>query len=271
MIPHAHYQEKQQAASERFLSTPIFSILAGLGVGILIGMTGMGGGAIMTPFLILVMKVDPILAIGTDLTFASITKWLSGIQHLHQNRINLKSVLWMALGSLPASYVTSHYIISKAGSSDELRPILTLILGGVLVLISLYTFARSMNWIKISMDENWPPVWVLTLVGMVGGGLVGLTSVGSGTIIMATLLVFYSIPAAQLVGMDVLHGAILTSIPAIVYALGGQVDWNLAAWLLVGSIPGGWVGTRLVSVVPQRVVRGILSVILLFAGLRLFF
>ncbi|MFH2040313.1 MAG: sulfite exporter TauE/SafE family protein [Chloroflexota bacterium] len=253
------------------MSIAIISILAGFVVGILIGMTGMGGGAIMTPFLILVMKIDPVLAIGTDLAFASITKWLSGIQHLRQNRINLKSVLWMALGSLPASYVTSHYIISEAGSSDELRPILTLILGGMLVLISLYTFARSMNWIKISMDENWPPVWVLTLVGMVGGGLVGLTSVGSGTIIMATLLVFYSIPAAQLVGMDVLHGAILTSIPAIVYAFGGQVDWNLAAWLLVGSIPGGWVGTRLVSIVPQRVVRGILSVVLLFAGLRLFF
>jgi hypothetical protein len=245
-------------------------ILAGLVVGILIGMTGMGGGAIMTPFLILVMKIDPVLAIGTDLAFASITKWLSGLQHWRRNRIDLKSVFWMALGSVPASFLMSHIVISRVRNGGVAQPILAKILGGVLVLVSLYTLARAFNLIKISRDESWPPVWVLNVIGMLGGGLVGLTSVGSGTIIMATLLIFFSIPPAQLIGMDVLHGAVLTTVPAFVYAFGGQVDWRLAAWMLVGSIPGGWIGIHLVSIIPQRAVRGTLSVLLMIAGVRLF-
>jgi len=253
------------------LITIFLPVFVGLLVGILIAMTGMGGGAIMTPFLILVMKVNPVLAIGTDLVFAALTKWSSGLQHRRQKNVSLRMVAWLALGSLPASLLASSFVLSHyAKPNDLLERLLPKILGAVLVLVSLYTLARVFNWIKPSEDENWPPAWALVLIGLLGGSLVGLTSVGSGTVIMASLLIFFSLPATQLVGLDVMHGALLTTVPAIVYAVGRQVDWPMVALLLTGSIPGAWLGTRLFKNVPQRLVRGALSAFLLFAGVRLF-
>ena len=156
-------------------------IAAGLVVGALIGMTGMGGGAIMTPFLILVMKVNPVLAIGTDLVFAALTKWSSGLQHRRQKNVSLRMVAWLALGSLPASFLASSFVLSHyTKPNDLLERLLPKILGTVLVFVSLYTLARVFNWIKPSEDENWPPAWALVLIGLLGGGLVGLTSVGCG-------------------------------------------------------------------------------------------
>jgi uncharacterized membrane protein YfcA len=246
-------------------------ILAGLLVGILIAMTGMGGGAIMTPFLILVMKVNPVLAIGTDLVFAALTKWTSGLQHRRQKNVSLRMVAWLALGSLPASFLASSFVLSHhANPGDLLERLLPKILGAVLIVVSLYTLARIFNWIKVNEDLNWPPNWALALIGALGGGLVGLTSVGSGTVIMASLLIFFSLPPTQLVGLDVMHGALLATVPAGVYAFGGQVDWPLVGLLLLGSVPGAWLGTRLITRVPQRLVRGALSGFLLFAGVRLF-
>jgi uncharacterized protein len=247
------------------------AIGAGLIVGILIGMTGMGGGSIMTPFLILVMKVDPVLAVGTDMAFAAVTKWVSGLQHHQQKNVNMRFVAWLALGSLPASLLTSSLILSINRSGSLVSLILPKILGVVLLLVALYTLARAFNWIKVDENVNWPPAWALVVIGAVGGALVGLTSVGSGTIIMAALLIFFSLSPAKLVGLDIFHGAILTTVPALVYAFGGHVAWGLVAWLLVGSIPGGWVGSKLVNLIPQWVVRGILSILMIIAGVRLLF
>jgi uncharacterized membrane protein YfcA len=230
----------------------------------------MGGGAIMTPFLILVMKIDPVSAIGTDLVFAAGTKWASGIQHRRQKNVDLRLVTWMAAGSMPASFLMSSFVLSRYGENEILRSSLAKLIGAVLILVSIYTLGRVFNWIKVKQDEHWPPAWALTLIGALGGGLVGLTSVGSGTVIMASLLLFFSMPATNLVGLDVMHGALLTTVPAGVYAFGGLVDWQLVLWLLLGSIPGAWLGTRLVTRVPQRLVRAVLSLLLIFAGVRLF-
>ena len=248
----------------------LLPVLAGLGVGALIGLTGMGGGAIMTPFLILVMKINPILAVGTDLVFAAITKWFGGLQHRRPNNVGLRMAFWMALGSMPASFFTSTFVLTRLKDEASTNFYLARILGIVLILVSLYTLARVFDWIKVDPNLHWPPAWALTVIGAIGGGLVGLTSVGSGTVIMASLLIFYSLPANQLVGLDVMHGALLTTVPAGVYAFGGLVDWPLVFWMLLGSIPGAWLGTRLVQRVPQRLVRGALSVFLIVAGVRLF-
>ena len=249
----------------------LLPILTGLLVGALISLTGMGGGAIMTPFLILVMKINPVLAIGTDLVFAAITKWASGLEHRRQENVNLHMVAWLALGSLPASFLASSFVLSQhANAGDFLARLLPKILGAILVLVSLYTLARVFNWVKVNEDLNQPPNWALVLVGALGGILVGLTSIGSGTVMMASLLIFFSMPPAQLVGLDVMHGALLASVPAAVYTFSGEVNWLLAGLLLVGSIPGAWLGTKLVARVPQRLVRGTLSAFLLFAGLRMF-
>lgn len=230
----------------------------------------MGGGAIMTPFLILVLKIDPVLAVGTDLVFAAVTKWLSGIQHRRQHNVSLRMVVWMALGSMPTSFLMSSFVLSHINNGIGFRQVLVRLLGAVLILVSLYTLARVLNWIKVNDDVRWPPAWALVLVGGIGGMLVGMTSVGSGSIIMAALMIFFAIPPAKMVGMDVMHGAMLTTIPALVYSFGGQVNWPVAAWLLLGSIPGAWLGTRLITFVPQRLVRGTLSVFLVVAGVRLF-
>jgi uncharacterized membrane protein YfcA len=253
------------------LANILLIIAAGLVVGALIGMTGMGGGAIMTPFLILVMKVDPVLAIGTDLVFASITKWMSGLQHRRQKNVGLRMVAWMALGSVPMSFLMSSLVLSQVDAKNAIQPLLARILGAVLIFVSLYTLARVFNLIQVKQDEHWPPAWALTLIGALGGGLVGLTSVGSGTIIMASLLIFYAIPPVQMVGLDIMHGAILTTVPAGVYTFAGEVNWHLVLLLLLGSIPGAWLGTSLANAVPQRMVRGVLSVFLIVAGVRLFY
>jgi uncharacterized membrane protein YfcA len=252
-------------------SSEITLTLTGLVVGALISMTGMGGGAIMTPFLILVMKLDPVAAVGTDLAFASITKWVSGVQHRQQNNVAWRMVFWMAVGSLPASLIASNFVLRQADRDESLHQMLGKVIGVVLILVSLYTLARLFKLIKIVEDANWPPAWALTLIGLSGGTLVGLTSVGSGTIIMASLLIFYSLPSTELVGLDIMHGAVLTTIPAGVYTFAGQVNWHLVVWLLLGSLPGAWLGVRLVSRVPQQMVRGALSFLLLFAGVRLFY
>jgi uncharacterized membrane protein YfcA len=244
---------------------------AGLIVGFLIGLTGMGGGSIMTPFLILFMKFNPLLAVGTDMAFAAITKWTAGIQHSHQKNVNVRMVAWLALGSLPASLVASSLVLSYDKSGAVVNLILPKILGVVLFMVALYTLARAFNWIRIKENVNWPPAWALTVIGVVGGAMVGLTSVGSGTIIMAALLIFFSLSPAKLVGMDIIHGALLTTVPALVYAFGGHVDWRMVAWLLVGSIPGGWAGSKLVNVIPGQLVRGVLSVLMILAAIRLLF
>jgi uncharacterized membrane protein YfcA len=253
------------------LTNHFVPVAAGLVVGILISLTGMGGGAIMTPFLILVMKIDPVLAVGTDLVFAAVTKWTSGLHHHRQDNVGLRMVFWMALGSVPASLLVSTYVVAHLDEKNgSLQHLLARLLGVVLVLVSVYTLARILNWVHVPKDERWPPAWALTLLGALGGGLVGMTSVGSGTVIMASLMLFFSIPPAQMVGLDVMHGALLTTVPAGVYTFAGQVDWSLIAWLLVGSIPGAWLGARLVTIVPQRLVRGALSLLLILAGLQLF-
>jgi uncharacterized membrane protein YfcA len=231
----------------------LLPVIAGLLVGALIG-----------------LKINPVLAVGTDLVFASITKWTSGLQHRRQNNVALRMVFWMALGSMPASFLMSTFVLTNLEDEASANFYLARILGVVLILVSLYTLARALDWIKVRDDIHWPPAWALTVIGALGGGLVGLTSVGSGTVIMASLLIFFSLPASQLVGLDVMHGALLTTVPAGVYAFGGLVDWQLVIWMLVGSIPGAWLGTRLVHRIPQRWVRGALSVFLIVAGVRLF-
>jgi uncharacterized membrane protein YfcA len=246
----------------------ILAILAGLIVGFLVGMTGMGGGALMTPFLILVMRMNPVMAVGTDLMFAAITKIGGGIQHRRQRTVWLKPVFYLALGSIPASFLGAQLILTNLEDERFLREILPLILGVVLFIVGLIVLARAFGWIKSRHEgeTRWPYPWMFILVGALGGLLVGLTSIGGGTVIMALLLIFSLIPPEQLVGLDVTHGAILALFTASNYALVGQVDWLLIGWLLLGSVPGVWLGARAVRIVPQRAVRIFLGSLLLIAG-----
>lgn len=249
----------------------IFPILAGFTVGFLIGLTGMGGGALMTPFLILVMKMNPILAVGTDLTFATITKITGSIQHRRQENTTFRAVAWMALGSIPASFVGARLVLRISQETHEAPKFLPTLLGAVLVVVGIIVLARNMGVLrqKGSVKEKWPSPPTLTLIGMIGGFLVGLTSIGGGTVIMALLLVFFSIPVNYMVGLDVAHAAILTFVPAATYAWSGQIDWSLVGLLLVGSIPGVWLGAHAVSRVDHRLVQTLLGLLILGVGIQL--
>lgn len=244
-------------------------IEAGLFIGFLIGLTGMGGGALMTPFLLLVMRLNPVTAIGTDLAFAAITKVAGGTQHYRHGNASLKQVGWMALGSLPASFASAQLVLRLP--SYIIKTTLPLMLGSVLILIGGIIMAQALELIqpRISMELVWPRPLAMASIGVVGGFLVGMTSIGGGTVIMALLMIFFTIPIKYLVGLDVLHGALLATVAALNYAISGQTDWSLVGLLLIGSLPGAWLGAHAINHLDRRVVRTVLALLIIGAGVNL--
>ena len=249
----------------------VLPVGAGLFIGILIGLTGMGGGALMTPFLLIVMKFDPVLAVGTDLAFAAITKISGGIQHRREKNVSLKRVFWMASGSIPASILGAQFILRQTENRTLIEETLPTLLGVTLIIVSVIILARVFRFLgpnKI-VEVKWPPAWALFVIGAIGGVLVGMTSIGGGTVIMALLLIFYSIPLNLMVGIDVVHGALLAAIAALNYAFAVQIDWRFVGLLLIGSIPGAWFGAKMVKRLNRRLVRGMLAVLVFGAGIEL--
>ena len=249
----------------------VLPVFVGLVVGFLIGLTGMGGGALMTPFLLIVMKLDPVLAVGTDLTFAAITKIVGSIQHRREKNVSLRRVFWMACGSIPASLIGAQFILHQKAGSTLIERTLPTILGITLIVVSLIILARVFRLLgpKEYIEIIWPEPWSLILIGGIGGLLVGMTSIGGGTVIMALLLIFFSIPLNLMVGIDVVHGALLTVITSMNYVLAGQIDWSLVGLLLIGSLPGAWLGAFAIKRIDLRIVRGILALVVIGAGIDL--
>jgi len=249
----------------------VLPVFVGLVVGFLIGLTGMGGGALMTPFLLIVMKLDPVLAVGTDLTFAAITKIVGSIQHRREKNVSFRRVFWMACGSIPASLIGAQFILHQRAGSALTERTLPTILGITLIVVSLIILARVFRLLgpKEYIEITWPAPWSLILIGGVGGLLVGMTSIGGGTVIMALLLIFFSIPLNLMIGIDVVHGALLTVITSMNYVLVGQTDWSLVGLLLIGSLPGAWLGARAIKRIDLRIVRGILALVVIGAGIDL--
>ncbi|HIE25184.1 MAG TPA: sulfite exporter TauE/SafE family protein, partial [Anaerolineales bacterium] len=151
---------------------------AGLITGFLIGMTGMGGGALMTPFLLMVMKFNPILAVGTDLTFAAITKIVGGIGHHHESKMSPKPVLWMAIGSIPASMFSAQYILRHSDNRQLIEIFLPRLLGWTLIVVSIIILTRTFRFLgpQKKREVRYPPLWALIVIGAIGGVLVGMTS-----------------------------------------------------------------------------------------------
>lgn len=244
----------------------------GLVIGFLIGLTGMGGGALMTPFLLIVMKLDPILAVGTDLAFAAITKIVGTVQHHHDGNAPLAHVLWMALGSLPASLLGAQTVLRM--SPIMVQDVLPKLLGGVLILVGSLIFARATNLItprKRRAGEGAASRVGLLGIGAVGGYLVGMTSIGGGTVIMALMILFMAFPLSHMVGLDVMHGAILALVASLSYVFAGQTDWSLVGLLLIGSVPGVWLGARAVHRINGRIIQYLLALLIVATGINLLF
>ncbi len=252
-------------------------VLVGFGIGALVGLTGVGGGSLMTPILIVVFRMPPSLAIGTDLFNAAITRIIGGWQHLRQGTVEFKIVAALALGSVPAAILGAGLVKAIKNTMDAQGEILlTVILAWTLIIVALLMVARLMFAPQLAALASRGPqlsgqqrLAFTAMLGLVAGFLVSLTSVGAGSIIMVFLVMLYATPAKRLVGTDILHAAVLGSVSAIGHLWAGDIDWGVAAMLLLGSVPGVLLGSRLSVHIPDVLLRIALALTLIFAGTRM--
>lgn len=248
----------------------------GLGVGLLVGMTGIGGGSLMTPLLILVFGIKPITAVGTDLAYGAVTKTVGGIKHLSQGTVDMSLSGWMAVGSVPAA-VGGVYVLDAlqrahgAGFDDLLIEILaiTLLFCGTMTLARALFLKRLLGKERDSVDMTTRDKVSAVFLGLVVGFVLGATSAGSGALIAVGLILLFRLVPSRVVGTDVFHAAILLWAAAAAHIVAGNVDFGLAANILVGSVPAVWVGSHLSVRVPTATLRTILAVVLLGSGLGL--
>jgi uncharacterized membrane protein YfcA len=250
-------------------------ILFGLGVGILIGLTGVGGGSLMTPLLLLVGGYSASVAIGTDLAYGAITKTLGGWRHLRAGNVDLRLSRWLAYGSVPGSllgvlaldYLNAHY-------GDGFQSTLLYLVAGALALAASATLYRALFRPGLVAKERDSAVLGrhqhrlgTVAIGAVLGFILGLTSVGSGALIGLALILLYKLRPRRVVGTDVFHAAIVMWTAAIAHLFSGNIDFALMGTILIGSLPGVWIGTHLVPLVPVAGLRTTLGAVLAAAAL----
>ncbi len=244
--------------------------LAGLLVGVLVGMTGMGGGSLMTPILILIFGFDPKAAVGTDILHGAIFKSFGAVRHRQLGTVHLRLTGWMLLGSAPLSLVGVQIASSYGESAHET---LARIVGVALVFGGLGFAAKTFLHSKGMSDAPFllrPRDRVVAVaIGVVGGFVVGLTSVGSGTFFGLVMLLVYPLTAQKIVGTDMTHAAMLLWVAGASNLLHGNVDLHAMAWLLVGSIPGVLIGSNLSIRVPERALRLGFAVVLFLSGIKI--
>ncbi len=249
---------------------------AGLVVGFIVGLTGIGGGALMTPILIVVFGIPPITAVSTDLLYAAVTKFGGTISYARKKLVEWRVVLFLLTGSIPGSLLTLHYL-KGLGGLEQIEHLMNLTLGVSLVLTSIAVFLRNrireqaMNWQHTTFAghaRKWRPlITVLTGIGL--GSLVTLSSVGAGALGTALLITLYprmSMPT--IVGTDLVHAVVLTAIAGAGHYQMGSVDLSLLIYLLVGSLPGVFLGSHLGTRLSPKVMQPIMGSILLAIGLR---
>ncbi len=242
---------------------PIY-ILFGLGVGVLVGLTGIGGGSLMTPLLLLAGGVSPAVAIGTDLAYGAVTKTVGGWRHLRSGTVDLGISKWLAVGSVPGSLagVAAVDLISAEALLFFVAAALLVAAVGILARAVLRA-PRERETVEMDTRRRLGAIGM----GLVLGALVGLTSVGSGALIGLVLILVFRLTPHRVVGTDVFHAAILLWTAGIAHGFAGNVDYLLAATILIGSIPGVWIGTALLPRVPAAGLRPALGCVLLAAAL----
>lgn len=229
--------------------------------GVCVGATSTGGGALLTPGLILIVGVPPSIAIGTDVAIASVMKLVAGGAYVWQQNVHWRSVWRLAFGSIPGVLVGLLLLKLLEGANIEL--LLQRMLAVLLVIAGTTGLVRLVIQRKEQPHSTGPGRVTAAILGFVTGLLVTLTSVGSGSLLLAVLSLFFPMAATQLVGTDIVHALMLTSVASAGHLLAGRVDLDLATAVLVGGIPGVLVGVRLATAVPERWLRGILSTVLI--------
>ncbi len=268
--------------------------LVGLLIGFLVGLTGMGGGSLLAPIMILFFRIPPVWAVGTDIAYSTVTKALGSVVHFRQKNVNYKVALWLACGSVPATllsvglvqYIRKHY-------GAVVNGVILHALGFTLVLVAVMLFLKPfiMRYFEqrrmekqkqealtgeISSTkqsdrwEKWYRPIVTALVGAVVGFLVGLTSVGSGTLIIVSLaFLFPRLTSKELVGTDIFQAFMLLASGAIAYFVAGTINWPIVGMLLIGSLPGVYLGSKSSKFIPERFMRPVLATVLAVSGLKL--
>jgi len=250
-------------------------VLTGLLIGGLVGMTGMGGGSLMTPILVIVFGFKPTLAVGTDILHGAIFKTVGAIRHRRLGTVHAQLSGWMFLGSAPLSLIgvaVATHLKHVYGNGAE--SVMGSILGGALLFGAAGLVAKSLTRARvIGDDDRFDMVWrdrlAAVAIGAVGGFVVGLTSVGSGTFFGLTMLFVFPLRAHKVVGTDILHAAGLLYVAGFGHVVAGNVDMHAVAWLLVGSVPGVLIGSHYAVRLPEAVLRLTLANVLAVSGLKL--
>jgi hypothetical protein len=254
-------------------------ILSGFAVGLIVGLTGVGGGSLMTPLLIFGFGIKPYMAIGTDLLFAAFTKMGGTVSLARRRLVPWRLVAALSMGSIPAALATL-YVLHWMGPANPLvQKTMTLTLGVALLMTALATMYKAIRGKQvprqIAPDQlasaTRPRHWSLPLFfGALIGTLVTLTSVGAGAIGVTALMLLYPLlPLPRIVAADIAYAVPLTLVAGLGHASLGSVDWPLLGLLLTGSLPGIWLGSQLVHKTPDRVIRSLLSLLLAYAGVKL--
>jgi uncharacterized membrane protein YfcA len=247
--------------------------LAGLLIGLLVGLTGMGGGSLMTPLLVLAFGFKPTVAIGTDILHGAIFKSFGAARHRRLGHVHARLTMWMLLGSAPASLggvALSSWLKSRYGDgfedvAQEILGVALVVCGfGFLVKTFLHHHTSDKPFILARRDRIGA-----VLVGLTGGFVVGLTSVGSGTFFGLAMMILYPLTAAKIVGTDIFQAALLLWVAGAGHLVAGNVDLGATGWLLIGSIPGVLVGSQFTVKLPDRALRIALATTLTLAGVKL--
>jgi uncharacterized membrane protein YfcA len=249
--------------------------LSGFLVGLIVGVTGVGGGSLMTPLLVLLFGVSPVTAVGTDLLYASLTKTLGGWVHGRRGTVDWKVVGLLSLGSLPAAVVTIALLKYLALDEKTLRGLVTTVLSAALLLTAIALLLKSrIRRFALSRDGTLLHHRHLTAAtiatGIIVGILVAISSVGAGVLGTVALLFLYPrMSAAKVVGTDIVHAVPLTAVAGMGHLALGTVDLVLLGSLLLGSLPGIYLGSHLSAKVPEGILRPVLATMLLIIGARI--
>lgn len=256
---------------------------AAFGIGLVVGMTGMGGGALMTPVLVLFFNVPPLTAVSSDLVAGAVMKPVGAAVHMRRGTVNLRLVAWLCLGSMPAAFCG--VLLARAlGDGEQMQVIIQRALGVALLIaaagltirayLRLVERARKRDGTAPRTPSGPPVITVRRLptvaVGVIGGLVVGMTSVGSGSLIIIALMALYpGLKAGQLVGTDLFQAVPLVGCAALGHLLFGDFSMHLTGALLLGSIPGVWLGARISSRAPGGFIRRVLAFVLLASALKM--
>jgi uncharacterized membrane protein YfcA len=255
---------------------PVMVIGFGLGVGILVGMTGIGGGALMTPLLVLFVGTPPVTAVGTDLAYGAVTKTVGAVKHWRQGTIDFPLSMWMAVGSLPAAVAGVFVIrILERQLGTAFDSVMLYLLAAAIAFTGIVTLVRAIFLKQLILRERATIQMegrhkvAAVLLGLSVGFVLGITSAGSGSLIALGLILLFRLTPHRVVGTDIFHAAVLLWAAAIAHVVAGNVDYALAGTILIGSVPGVWFGSHMSVRLPAGTLRTVLGVVLIGAAMGL--